>query len=209
MRLVEAVVEVDGKPKRMIFITDNLAWAASSICDLYKARWAIEVFFKEIKQTLQLFDFMGYNENAVRWQIRTVLLTYVLLRFIAWKNEWKHTFTRLFTTLRGVVWSCLELGSVLKCSGTASDPVRMRAAPEQAYLPQIRSNINIIHGKGTGNGYSQKKQLKLNMESKMTISKDYGTTVFFYSVGFNTSPLGATLCSSFFPFLHLARSRAV
>lgn len=123
------------KAQRMTFITDNFIWAASSICDLYKARWAIEVFFKEIKQTLQLSDFIGYNENAVRWQIWTALLTYILLRFIAWQNEWKHTFTRLFTALRGVIWRCLDMGSVLRCCGTASDSVRMRGAPGQAYLP--------------------------------------------------------------------------
>lgn len=135
LRLIEAIVEVDKKPKHMTFITNNFDWAASSICDLYKARWSIEVFFKEIKQTLQLSDFVGHNENAVRWQIWTALLTYVLLRFIAWQNEWKHTFTKLFTALRGVAWRCLDMGSVLKCCGTASDPVRMRGAPEQAYLP--------------------------------------------------------------------------
>ena len=78
---------------------------------------------------------MGYNENAVRWQIWTALLTYILLRSIAWKNEWKHSFTRLFTTLRGVVWSLLDMNSVLQCCGTAGEPTRMRAAPEQAYLP--------------------------------------------------------------------------
>ncbi len=133
--LIEAIVEVDNKQKHMTFITNNFDWAASSICDLYKACWAIEVFFKEIKQTLQLADFMGYSENAVRWQIWTALLTYVLLRFIAWRNEWKHTFTRLFTALRGVAWRCLDVGSVLQCCGTTTDPVRIRAAPEQAFLP--------------------------------------------------------------------------
>ena len=46
LRLIEAIVEIDGKPKRMTFITDNFTWAASSICDLYKARWAIEVFLQ-------------------------------------------------------------------------------------------------------------------------------------------------------------------
>ena len=71
----------------------------------------------------------------IRWQIRTVLLTYILLRFIAWKNEWKHSFTRLFTTLSWVVWSLLEMHSVLQCRGTAGEPTRMRAAPEQVYLP--------------------------------------------------------------------------
>ena len=135
LRLIEAMVEVDGKMKKMVFISNNFDWAASSICDLYKARWAIEVFFKEIKQTLQLADFMGYNENAVRWQIWTALLTYILLRFIAWQSKWGHSFIRLFTALRGVLWNRLDMFSVLECCGTAGGKVRMRAAPEQAYLP--------------------------------------------------------------------------
>jgi hypothetical protein len=137
LRMIEAMVEVDGKLKRMIFITNNFEWSASSICDLYKARWSIEVFFKEIKQTLQLADFMGNNESAVRWQIWTALLTYVLLRFIAWQSKWDHSFVRLFTALRGVLWSCLDMFSVLACCGTADPPVRMRAAPDQCYLPGL------------------------------------------------------------------------
>jgi hypothetical protein len=135
LRLVEAWVEADDKMKRMIFITNNLEWASSSVCDLYKARWAIEVFFKEIKQTLQLSDFMGYSENAIKWQLWTALLVYVLLRFIAWQSKWDHTFIRLFTTLRGVLWSCLDMFSVLKCCGTAGGKPRMRSAPDQCYLP--------------------------------------------------------------------------
>lgn len=135
LRLVEATVEVDGKPKQMAFLTNNLQWAPSSICDLYRSRWGIEVFFKEIKQTLQIADFMGYNENAVRWQIWTALLVYILLRFVAWQGKWKHTFTRLFTVLRGVLWSCVDMFSVLSCCGTAHGVIRIRAAPEQCYLP--------------------------------------------------------------------------
>ena len=138
LRMVEAIVEVDNKPRVMMFITNNTRWAASSICDLYKSRWGIEVFFKEIKQTLQLADFMGYNENAVRWQIWTALLVYILLRFVAWQSRWKHTFTRLFTILRGVLWSCLDLFDVLACCGTAHGTTRMRAAPEQCYLPGLQ-----------------------------------------------------------------------
>ena len=140
LRLVEAIIEVDGKPRTMVFITNNTKWASSSICDLYKSRWGIEVFFKEIKQTLQMADFMGYSENAVRWQIWIALLVYILLRFVAWQGHWKHTFTRLFTILRGVLWSCLDLFSVLGCCGTAYGSPRMRAAPEQCYLPGLGPN---------------------------------------------------------------------
>jgi hypothetical protein len=135
LRLVEAIVEIDNKPRLMVFITNNMQWAPSSICDLYKSRWGIEVFFKEIKQTLQLADFMGYNENAVRWQIWIALLVYILLRFVAWQGRWKHTFTRLFTVLRGVLWSSVDLFSVLDCCGTAHGATRIRAVPEQCYLP--------------------------------------------------------------------------
>ena len=46
----------------MTFLTNNAKWAAGTICELYKARWEIEVFFKELKQTLQLADFIGTNE---------------------------------------------------------------------------------------------------------------------------------------------------
>ncbi len=63
-RLVIAEVEVNGKMKVMSFITNNTDWASSSIFDLYKARWAVEVFFKQIKQTLQLGDFLGHSRNA-------------------------------------------------------------------------------------------------------------------------------------------------
>ena len=43
LRRVEAVVEVDGKDKVMVFITNHTEWSAGSVCDLYRARWEIEV----------------------------------------------------------------------------------------------------------------------------------------------------------------------
>jgi hypothetical protein len=135
IRLVEAWVEIKGKLRRMTFITNNFAWSANSICGLYKARWGIEVFFKQIKQNLQIADFLGNNENAVRWQIWIALLAYLLLRFIEFTAKWKKPFSRLFTLVRGVMWSCLDLFSLVKSYGTAGTRLRMRAAPEQAYLP--------------------------------------------------------------------------
>ena len=113
LRLIEALVEIDGKEQTLTFLTNNMQWAPCSICDLYKGRWGIEVFFKQIKQTLQLADFLGYNENAVRWQVWTALLTYMLLRFIAYGSQWHGTFARLFTALRGVLWSRMCMYSLL------------------------------------------------------------------------------------------------
>jgi hypothetical protein len=136
MRLIIADVERDGKIVRMEFITDNFDWAASTICDLYKARWDIELFFKQLKQTLKLSDFLGYSENAVQWQVWMALLVYVILRFVAYMGKWKGTFARLFTTIRGVIWDRLDLYDTLRrCCGTAPEQPRLCAQPYQLYLP--------------------------------------------------------------------------
>lgn len=71
-----------------------MTWAASSICDLYKCRWGVEVFFKQIKQTLQLSDFLGHSRNAILWQVWMALLAYVLIRFIGYLGQWKGAFSR-------------------------------------------------------------------------------------------------------------------
>ena len=63
--MITACVLQDGKPCLMQFISNQFEWSAYSICELYLARWGIEVFFKEIKQTLQLADFLGTSENAI------------------------------------------------------------------------------------------------------------------------------------------------
>ena len=104
-----ALVEVDGELREMVFLTNNLTWSAQTIADLYRCRWSIEVFFKELKQTLQLADFLGHNANAVRWQVWTALLVYLLLRFCAFLSQWGHSFTRLFTLLRSALWQRLGL----------------------------------------------------------------------------------------------------
>ena len=135
MRLVTAYVKVDGVKKLMTFITNNMTWSPSSICDLYKCRWGVEVFFKQIKQTLQLGDFLGHSRNAILWQVWMALLTYVLVRYIGFLGQWKGSFSRLFTLLRGVLFSRLDAFSVMSFCGTARGSPRMVGRPQQAYLP--------------------------------------------------------------------------
>jgi len=134
LRRVVARVEVDGELREMTFLTNQLEWSAQTIADLYRSRWAIEVFFKQLKQTLQLADFLGNSANAVRWQVWTALLTYVLLRFCAWLSQWAHSFTRLFALLRSALWQNLELRSLLEVYGTAGGGGRFLGTPQQAFL---------------------------------------------------------------------------
>jgi len=135
MRRIVALVEIDGEEREMVFLTNNLQWSPRSVADLYRCRWQIEVFFKQIKQTLQLADFLGHNANEVRWQVWMALLVYVLLRYLSYVSKWAHSFTRLFTILRAVLWSKLDLLRLLGCYGTAKGSFRNLARPEQAYFP--------------------------------------------------------------------------
>ena len=137
VRRVEAWVEVDGELKRMVFISNNFAWSPRSVCDLYRRRWDIEVFFKQVKQSLNLGSFLGHSANAVRWQVYTALLIYVLLRFQAHLSDWGHSFTRLFAVTRSALWERLDLMALLKSYGTASGRFKVIGALNTAWLPGL------------------------------------------------------------------------
>jgi hypothetical protein len=135
LRRVIALVEIDGKETEMVFFTNNLEWAATSICDLYKSRWSIETFFKQVKQTLKINSFLGYSRKAIEWQIWTALLMYLLLRYLHFCCDWNHSFTRLFTCLRAVLWQRRRLMDYLNSYGTAHGSFRRLWAQQQALLP--------------------------------------------------------------------------
>jgi hypothetical protein len=135
LRRVVALVEVNGQDVEMVFLTNHLEWSAWTVAELYRCRWDIEVFFKEIKQTLQLSDFLGYSANAVRWQVWTGLLVHLLMRCLKFMHGWDHSFKRLFTVVRASLWRRWNLPALLESYGTAKPPGRIRGAPEQAYLP--------------------------------------------------------------------------
>jgi len=77
VREVRVVIET-GKVLRIF--TNDLTASAQEIADLYKRRWAIELFFRWVKQTLKISHFFGTSENAVRIQIAIALIAFVLLR---------------------------------------------------------------------------------------------------------------------------------
>lgn len=71
----------DDKNQQVIdLITNNFKWSADTIEQLYKARWTVEIFFRDIKQLLHIKTFIGTSENAVKIQIWTALITILLLK---------------------------------------------------------------------------------------------------------------------------------
>lgn len=71
----------DDENKQTIeLITNHINWAASTIAELYKSRWDVEIFFRDIKQLLHIKSFIGTSENAVMIQIWTALITILVLK---------------------------------------------------------------------------------------------------------------------------------
>ena len=68
--------------KRLVFLTNNFTLPALAIAQLYKSRWAVELFFKWIKQHLRIKAFYGTSENAVKTQIWIALSVYVLVAIV-------------------------------------------------------------------------------------------------------------------------------
>ena len=68
--------------KRLVFLSNQFALPATTICALYKARWQVELFFKWVKQHLRIKRFYGTSENAVKSQIWIAVSVYVLVAIV-------------------------------------------------------------------------------------------------------------------------------
>ena len=78
--LVREICVIIETGKVLRIFTNDLKASAQDIADLYKRRWAIELFFRWVKQTLKIGHFLGTSENAVRIQITVALIAFLLLR---------------------------------------------------------------------------------------------------------------------------------
>jgi transposase len=91
--LKQMIVEVE-------MITNNFSWTASTIAELYKQRWSIETFFKELKQHLKIKSFLGTTENAMWIQIWTALITLLLLKYLKEISKYGWSLSNLIAFLR-------------------------------------------------------------------------------------------------------------
>ncbi len=142
LREIEAIVEQDGKLRNMVFLTNNETWSPQTIADLYKARWDIELLFKELKQTLQLQDFYGQNQFAIEWQIWTALLVHLLIRFVKHTSKWKGSYTRLVGIIRALIWAKHDIYSWLTSHGIAPPGNKVALRLEAPYLLGFEEYFN-------------------------------------------------------------------
>ncbi len=100
----------DEKNSQVIeLITNNFKWTANTISDLYKSRWQIEIFFREIKQLLHIKSFIGTSENAVMIQIWSAMITILILKFLKQIAEYKWHLSNLVSFMRLNLFVKIEL----------------------------------------------------------------------------------------------------
>lgn len=100
----------DDKNQQVIeLITNQLTWTANTISELYKSRWQIEIFFREIKQLLHIKSFIGTSENAVMIQIWTALITILVLKAMKAMAKYKWHLSNLVAFIRLNIFVKIDL----------------------------------------------------------------------------------------------------
>ncbi|QDH78123.1 IS4 family transposase [Echinicola soli] len=108
-RLRRVAVWDEENRQTIELITNNFAWAAQTIGDLYKSRWEIEVFFRDIKQLLHIKTFIGTSKNAVMIQIWTALITILLIKVMKATAKFGWHLSNLVAFIRLNIFVKIEL----------------------------------------------------------------------------------------------------
>jgi Domain of unknown function (DUF4372)/Transposase DDE domain len=109
--------------KTLVFLTNLTAQPALTICDLYKSRWQVELFFKWIKQHLRIKAFYGTSENAVKTQIWIAVSVYVLVAIIRKRLKLNASLYTLMQVFSVTVFEKASIESVILQTADGSEYV--------------------------------------------------------------------------------------
>lgn len=95
-------IEVRGEEKQetVVFVTNHLKFAASTIAAIYKDRWQIELFFKALKQSLKIKTFVGTSANALKTQVWTALIAMLAIKYLQLRAAFGWSLSNLVALLR-------------------------------------------------------------------------------------------------------------
>ncbi|MGA9130409.1 MAG: IS4 family transposase [Candidatus Sulfotelmatobacter sp.] len=130
LRLIESLDPQTGKT--VVLITNNFKLAASTLAQVYKDRWQIEVFFRALKQNLRVKTFVGTSPNAVHIQIWTALISILLLRYLQLNATFPWSLSNLVALLRQQLFVYRDLWTWI--NSPFEPPPGLSSAPEQLSL---------------------------------------------------------------------------
>lgn len=99
-RLRRVVVRDDETGQTIELVTNQEAWAADTIGQIYRDRWQIELFFKALKQNLKVKTFLGTSRNALEVQLWTALVAMLLVKYLQWRSRRGWSVSNLVALLR-------------------------------------------------------------------------------------------------------------
>ncbi len=114
-RLRRVVIWDEKRHNTIELLTNNSKLSAHNIAELYRNRWYIETFFKEIKQNLRIKSFIGTSENAVQIQLWTAMITILLLKYLKAKSQYRWHLSNLIVFLRLNLLTKIDLWRWLNC----------------------------------------------------------------------------------------------
>ncbi len=88
------------KDETLVFLTNHLAFGATTVAAIYKDRWQIELFFKALKQNLKIKTFVGTSANALKVQVWTALIAMLLLKYLQLRSRFAWSLSNLVALLR-------------------------------------------------------------------------------------------------------------
>ena len=100
LRLRRIVIWDEERQEKLVFLTNHMGFAASTIAAIYKDRWQIEIFFKSMKQLLRVKTFVGTSANALKIQMWTALMAMLILKFLQWRAKFGWSLSNLVALLR-------------------------------------------------------------------------------------------------------------
>jgi hypothetical protein len=107
--------------KMLVFLTNQTTLPALTICDLYKSRWQVELFFKWIKQHLRIKKFYGTSENAVKTQIWIAVSVYVLVAIVRKRLKLDASLYTLMQVFSVTVFEKAPVESVISQTAYSSE----------------------------------------------------------------------------------------
>jgi hypothetical protein len=137
-RLLRRVVVWDPERGRPLpLLTNHLDFGASTIAEVYRDRWQIELFFKALKQNLKVKTFVGTSANALRIQTWTALISMLLIKYLQFRSKLGWALSNLVALLRWNLFSYRDLWEWIDDPfNTPPEPAKLRQIP-LAFLDSI------------------------------------------------------------------------
>jgi hypothetical protein len=108
----------DAQGRRLVFLTNHMTLAPLTICELYRSRWQVELFFKWIKQHLRIKRFFGTSPNAVKSQVWIAVAVYVLVAIVRRRLHLELSLHEMLQILSVTPFEKTPLFQLLTCSPT-------------------------------------------------------------------------------------------